>query len=134
MKRLATALTGLLLCAVAPGCLTIADDDGPILSVELYWDARPDDADKFVGGTCHTAGVESMEWKLIKHENDKDTVVAQGDEQCANAIDVIEPDWGEYTLEVTGRDADDEPLWNVECAGLRVLRFDVGYECDIEAP
>jgi hypothetical protein len=61
-------------------------------------------------------------------------VVAQREEACANAIDVIEPDWGEYTLEVTGRDENDEPLWNVECSGLRVLRFDVGYECDIEAP
>jgi hypothetical protein len=124
----------LLLCAVAPGCLIIADDDGPILSVELYWDARPDDSDKFVGGTCREAGVENMEWKLIKHEDGKDEVVAMRDEPCANAIDVIEPDWGEYTLEVTGRDESDEALWNVECSGLRVLRFDVGYECDIEAP
>ena len=133
MKRLLGSFTGLLLCAAASGCLTVADDEGPILSIELFWDERPDD-DMFVGGTCNGADVEWMEWKLIRHQDGKDEVVAERDEPCANAIDVLEPDRGDYTLEVTGRTEDGEALWNVECTGLTVLRFDVAYECDIEAP
>lgn len=134
MKRLASAVTVLLLCAAASGCLTVADDDGPILSIELFWDARPE-TDSFVAGTCNSADVERMEWKLILHrEGEPDEVVAERDEECHNAIDVLEPERGDYTLEVTGRTEDGGALWNVECTGLTVLRFDVAYECDIEAP
>jgi hypothetical protein len=114
--------------------LTVADDEGPILAIELLWDSRPE-TDAFVGGTCRSAGVEWMEWRLIRQrEGEPDEVVAERDEPCHNAIDVLEPEVGEYTLEVTGRTEDDEALWNVECTRLKVLRFDVAYECDIEAP
>lgn len=134
MKRLACAVLGLLLCAGASGCLTVADDDGPILSIELYWDESPGN-DGFEGGTCRGAGVDEMEWRLILHQDGKDDeVVAERTEKCANAIDVLEPERGNYTLELTGRDEDGAELWNVECTGLTVLRFDVAYECDIEAP
>jgi hypothetical protein len=133
VKRLASAVTVVLLCATS-GCLTVADDEGPILAIELFWDSRPE-TDSFVGGTCRSAGVEWMEWRLIRQrEGEADEVVAERDEPCHNAIDVLEPEVGEYTLEVTGRTDDDEALWNVECTGLKVLRFDVAYECDIEAP
>jgi hypothetical protein len=134
VKRLASAVPLLLLCAAASGCLTVADDDGPILSIELFWDARPE-TNSFVGGTCLSADVESMEWRLILHHEDgEDEVVAEREEKCHNAIDVLEPERGDYTLEVTGRTEDGDALWNVECTGLTVLRFDVAYECDIEAP
>jgi hypothetical protein len=114
--------------------LTVADDDGPILSIELFWDARPE-TNSFVAGTCLSADVESMEWQLILHHEDgEDEVVAEREEKCHNAIDVLEPERGDYTLEVTGRTEDGDALWNVECTGLTVLRFDVAYECDIEAP
>lgn len=134
MKRLACAVTSLLLSAGASGCLTVADDDGPILSVELYWDQRPD-SDSFEGGTCRGAGVDKIDWRLVlQREGEEDAVVAERTQKCTNAIDVIEPDRGEYTLEVTGLDESGAALWNVDCTGLKVLRFDVAYECDIEAP
>lgn len=133
MKRLACAVLGLLLCAGASGCLTVADDEGPILSIELYWDERPESR-TFEGGTCRSAGVDEIEWRLLLHHpGEKDEVVAERTQACTNAIDVLEPDRGEYTLELTGRDDDGAALWNVECTRLTVLRFDVTYECDIDA-
>ena len=130
----ASFAVALLLVGTSPGCLTVVDDDGPILSIELFWDARPE-TDAFVAGTCKSADVERMEWKLILHrEGEPDEVVAERDEACHNAIDVLEPERGDYTLEVTGLTKDGDALWNVECTGLSVLRFDVAYECDIEAP
>jgi hypothetical protein len=192
VKRLASAVTGLLLCAAASGCLTVADDEGPILTILLFWDERPDDTESFVSGTCNSADVDVMEWRLIRqldepppecdddrdgdatpnadddddrdpcvpdehadacaagdsdddgelNESDPDRdlpcdlelVVAERDEECADAFDVLEPSPGEYTLQMTGLNEDDEALWNVDCTGLTVLRFDVAYECDIEAP
>jgi len=38
---------------------------------------------------------------------------------------------GHYRLEITGKDENDHPVWSSTCTGLSVLRFDVGYECDI---
>jgi hypothetical protein len=195
VKRLASAVTVLLLCVAASGCLTVANDDGPILAIDLYWDARPE-TDAFVAGTCNSADVARMEWGLFLNideppsecgddrdgdgtpntrdkpvgvadsdpcvpdadaeacptgDSDGDEVpnsldvdndppcdlaelVANRDEDCHNAIDVLEPERGDYTLKVTGRTGADDALWNVECTGLNVLRFDVAYECDIEAP
>ena len=40
------ALAGLLRPR-RPGCLTVADDEGPILSIELFWDARPESTEFF---------------------------------------------------------------------------------------
>jgi hypothetical protein len=118
----------------------VVDDDGPILSIELFWDARPDSS-SFVAGTCFDGDVRTMDWRLIDAETGD--VVARRSEACANGIDVIDPDPGEYELELTGyrrvlaaegEPPVDEPLWNVTCTGLVVLRFDVAYECNIEAP
>jgi len=132
VKTVATALSALLLCLGALGCLAVSDDDGPILSIELFWDEKPDTA-KFVAGTCNGADVDRMEWMLIRTDGDRDEVVATGDEDCANGIDVLEPENGEYSLEITGYDDDDQPLWDRVCEGFAVLRFDVGYRCDIDA-
>ena len=134
MKRLACAVLGLLLCAGASGCLTVADDEGPILSIELYWDEQPE-SDAFEPGTCNSADVDEIEWRLIRVEKGKDDeVVAKRKQACTNAIDVLEPKRGEYTLEITGRDDEGQALWTVDCTDLNVLRFDVAYECDIAAP
>lgn len=129
MKRLALAL-GLAL--LAAGCLTFARGDGPLMAIELFWDEdedpATDDADNFEGGFCATADVERMEWAL--YDEDGDLVDAR-EEDCADAIDVIEPKPGVYQLEVTGYDDDGDARWGVCCEVLRVLRFDVAYACDI---
>ena len=136
----ATGAVLLMLLGAASGCLTVVDDDGPILSIELFWDSRPDDG-TFVAGTCFDGDVHRMAWQLIDSESGD--VVAERSEACANGIDVIDPDTGEYELVLTGfrrviaaegEEPVDEPLWNVTCTGLTVLRFDVAYECEIEAP
>ena len=133
MNRLAPALLGLL-CLSAQGCLTVADDEGPILSIELFWDVKTD-SDAFQGGTCRSADVDWMEWKLVRTDDgSNDVVVERRQEPCAKGIDVLEPDRGEYTLEITGHSKDNETIWDVECTGLKVLRFDVAYECDIPSP
>jgi len=118
------------------GCLTVDDDEGPILSIELFWDARPGD-DRFFGGRCTEAGVHWMEWTLYRSDTGEE--VATRNEPCADGIDVIDPKPGDYWLEITGFDEDDEPIWQASCpeaedASLTVLRFDVAYRCDIPAP
>jgi hypothetical protein len=164
VKGLATALSGVLVCVCAPGCLTVADDEGPILSIELYWDQKTETTG-FSGGTCRSAGVASMEWKLIRTDvgggtgrdagmtpdggmmAEEDNVVADGNQKCTDALDVLEPERGEYKLEVIGYDEAGEALWSqrtlddndevvVEpqpCDNLVVLRFNVAYACEIEA-
>jgi hypothetical protein len=135
-------LLGLLLAPLG-GCLTVADDDGPIMSIELLWDALPE-RQGFLAATCETAGVASMSWTLYPLVPDPDsdpdapdlirgTSVADGDEPCADAIDVIDPSAGAYELELVGFDGDDEAVWAVDCTDLRVTRFDVAYECDVPA-
>jgi hypothetical protein len=138
MRRNTTrrAVIALVLLLGFSGCLTVDDDDGPILSIELFWDARPED-DRFLEGTCRQAGVEWMEWTL--YDDDTGEEVATRNEPCADGIDVIDPRPGDYRLEITGLDEDDVPIWEATCptdraATLTVLRFDVAYGCDIVAP
>lgn len=139
-----TGVLALLLATASPGCLAVADDEGPLMSLELFWDARPNTED-FFGGTCREADVRWMEWTLFRLQTDRDgnvideIEVASRSEPCADAIDVIEPRPGEYRLEIVGLDADDEEVWQATCPvseeeSLVVLRFDVAYACDIEAP
>ena len=148
------ALAGL---AFAPGCLTVSDDHGPTLSVEIFWDAKPDSSDAFRGSDCYGAKVDRMEWALWRGSNDKCSsadedagdcrpadpetdgvesfVLWTGDQDnCRNAIDVIDPGPGVYELDLTGMDADGAALWKATCSGLTLLRFDVAYECDVPAP
>jgi hypothetical protein len=131
--------TGILAVAFAlglSGCLTVDDDEGPIMSLELYWDARPA-SDGFLEGTCNDADVAWMDWTLYR--TDTDDEVATRSEACADGIDVIDPKPGEYWLEITGFDAEDNAIWHATCpededSTLTVLRFDVAYACNIPAP
>lgn len=115
------------------GCLTVADDEGPILSVELYWDEMDDD--DFVGGTCDTAGVTTMEWHLLDADGEEvETNVSTARDsthRCYNAIDILGLSPGTYRLEITGYDENDVPRWTQTSGELKVLRFDVTYAFDI---
>ena len=127
-------IAGLSALALAgTGCLTVADDEGPILSVELYWDEEPDNG--FVGGTCETAGVEAMEWHLLDADGEEvqtNISSARGSAHpCYNAIDILGLDPGTYRLEISGYDEEDNLRWTETSGELKVLRFDVMYAFDI---
>ena len=115
------------------GCLTVADDEGPILSVELYWDEEPERG--FVGGTCETAGVDTMEWHLLDADGEEvETNVSTARDsthRCYNAIDILGLPPGTYRLEITGYDEDNIERWTQTSGELKVLRFDVTYAFDI---
>jgi hypothetical protein len=116
--------------------LTVDDDEGPIMSLELYWDVRPASTG-FVEGTCGEADVARMDWALYR--TDSDDPVAEQSESCKDGIDVINPTPGEYWLEITGFDTEDNAIWHATCpededSALTVLRFDVAYACNIPAP
>jgi len=123
------------LCSMAllSGCLTVADDEGPILSVELYWDEEPGSG--FEGGTCESADVEEMEWTLLDDNGDEVQTSLSGDRDsihhCYNAIDILGLDPGTYRLEITGYDSDGNARWSETSGELQVLRFDVSYRFDI---
>jgi hypothetical protein len=143
MARLSGYAIALMLGTLAGGCFDLSDSRGPVMSVDLCWDEQPGDG--FKGGncahsnndgTCDTAGVTHMTWSLkpvIPGMNiDSIKEVAGASESCANGIDIVEPSPGAYTLEITGQNSDGEMLWQHTCKGLDVLRFDIGYECDID--
>jgi hypothetical protein len=115
------------------GCLTVADDEGPILSVELYWDEEPENG--FIGGTCETAGVETMEWHLLDADGEEvQTNISSARSSahlCYNAIDILGLDPGTYRLEIAGYDSDNVLRWTETSGPLKVLRFDVMYAFDI---
>lgn len=138
------------------GCLTVSDDEGPTLSIEIFWDDEPETT-AFQGEDCYGARVDRMEWALWQGSDqpcstadleegvcrradpDVDTVSsfsvwATDETNCRNAIDVIDAPPGTYELDLTGIDEDGVPMWQATCAGLTVLRFDVAYECDVPAP
>ena len=50
---------------------------------------------------------------------------------------MIEPRPGDYELDITGIDEDEQAKWTVTCGEpggyLTIVRFDVAYDCDIEA-
>ena len=126
------ALFSLLL--LSSSCLTVADDEGPILSVELYWDEEPDNG--FVAGECETAGVETMEWHLLDADGEEvETNISgtrESEHPCYNAIDILGLEHGTYTLEISGYDNDGNKRWTQTSAPLKVLRFDVAYSFKIE--
>jgi hypothetical protein len=129
-----------LLIATAPAACLDAEDEVE-MTVFLAWDQRPD-AETFRGTSCTEAGVDRADWRLIRA---KDGVqVAEGVDACCPAgapceasVDwllISEPSPGDYTLEITGLDASDAALWGARCTGLRVMRFDRTYRCDIPSP
>lgn len=110
-------------------CLTVGDDQGAVLRIELFWDERVGTS-AFDAGTCHSAGVERMDWSLHDENGEE---VAGNEEVCADTIDVLDSVPGEYELSITGYDDNGDEQWRGKCTKLLVLRFDVGYRCDIDA-
>jgi hypothetical protein len=127
------ASIGLFACAAlaAAGCVFGNNSDRPVLSVDLLWDKSP--GERFASGSCESADVVYMEWKLedekghsVRKSEDED------DKECQAGFDFFDLEPGEYTLTVTGYDADDAPVWASECTGLSIERFDSLYACRIE--
>lgn len=125
------------LAFASTSCLTVADDEGPILSVELYWDEEPA-RNEFVGGTCETAGVDEMEWHLLDADLEEiETNIStarDGTHPCYNAIDILGLAPGTYRLEMygySGSGSDKQLRWQETSGELNVLRFDVMYAFDI---
>jgi hypothetical protein len=130
VARLATCAIALLLATAASGCLDFTGHQATVMSVELYWDEQPGTA-AFAGGTCRSAGVDTMTWSLTRVDTGKK--VAGDTEPCTNGLDVLDPAPADYTLKISGNDKNGKTLWAATCKGLAVLRFDVGYSCDIDA-
>lgn len=140
MRALSYCVLAVLAGLGASGCLDFSDNRGAIMSIELCWDEQPGDG--FVGkhcvdasgdrGTCESAGVDSMDWTLTNAATGKK--VASRSEDCANGIDVVDPAPGRYTLSISGTDKDQTITWKSTCKSLDLLRFDIGYECDVDAP
>lgn len=131
---------GLLLALASSSCLDA--EDGVDMTVYLYWDQRSD-SDSFRPATCRIAGVERMEWTLVRQADGEQ--VAEGvdfccdgpERDCGESIDwvlISEPSPGDYTLNITGFDHANAALWGAKCDGLRVTRFDETYSCDIPGP
>jgi hypothetical protein len=106
------------------GCVIGNDSDPPVLSVDLYWDTEHD-SDR----TCKTAKVETMDFRLL---DARQNVVEerQGDE-CRNGFEFTHARLGDYVLEVTGYDADNNPVWSASC-DLYLDRFDRLFRCDVD--
>lgn len=140
MRRFSHYAIVVLLAAGASGCLDFSDRRGAIMSIELCWDEQPGAG--FVGrncvnsnkGTCDRAGVSTIHWTLTRAGVAKP--VAEDSQDCTNGFDVGDPPPtpGAYTLSITGTNKDGSVTWEGTCKGLDVLRFDVAYECDVEAP
>lgn len=128
-EALRKALVMVLFVLGASGCLTVGDDTGPILHIELFWDERTGSS-SFLGGTCHSADVDAMDWALRDADGRE---VAGQSEVCADAIEIGDMLPGEYELDVKGFDAAGVELWSVTCSGLLVVRFDMAFACDVLA-
>lgn len=132
-------MTGALL-ASATSCLD-AGSAAPSIAVLLYWDELPD-SDGFRSGTCGEAGVDHMEWRLVRTRDG--VAVAEGVDACCtrervcetsiDSVVVDQPAPGDYALEITGFDANGAPRWGKRCEGLHVTRFDQAYRCDVPGP
>jgi len=131
MSKVFLGLVLSTLVTLTTGCFAV-NDNGPIMSVELFWDEQPN-GQRFSPGDCSSAGVDAMQWSLLKVEGNRRLAVDGRKEACADAIDIFEPAPGEYILKVVGDDAQGKTLWNDECSMLWVSRFDVAYDCNISA-
>jgi hypothetical protein len=132
MGKAILGLLGLGLVLNSTGCFAV-NDQGPVMSLELYWDEEPDGS-KFIGGDCEGAGVDTMDWTLFSIDGKRKTKATSRREPCADGIDIIDPKPGQYRLEIVGEDAKGKSLWKDSCDVLWVTRFDVSYDCDITAP
>ena len=126
-RGIVAALAGLVLA----GCFGNANDQRPVLGIDLYWDTKIDDPD-FRAGDCDDPDpqVDWMQWALVDEEG---VEVASGEGVCPIGIDINGMEPGLYTLEVDGYDDNDVKLWSSACDQIDVRRFDVFYVCDILA-
>lgn len=123
------ALLGSL--AASAGCVMGNDNDPPVLSVDLYWETE-----RYSDRTCTKANVAAMGFRLLDAQGE---VIAQnaseeqyqGASRCVNGIDFPDLDLGDYSLELTGYDADHNIAWRGTC-DLSLDRFDRLYSCDIQ--
>ena len=127
MAKLANWTLALALATAATGCLDFSDNEGPIMSIELFWDERPD------GSRLHRRhvrerGVETMQWSL-RNSNGKE--VATRKEACANGIDVVDPKPGTYHLQITGSDEEQQPGVDRDVHGLERAALRRRLQCDI---
>ena len=112
------------------GCVVGNDSDPPELNVDLYWD-RTSQEDRFSGGTCDSAGVVWMDWK-ISRDDEEIASSEEGGVECNDGFRFPDLTSGIYTLTATGYDEDDQARWYAVCDGLELGRFDVLYACDID--
>lgn len=122
------SVTLLAALALSLGGCILNDRDESILSIELLWDERTDEG--FTEGTCRSADVDWMVWSLLDADGRE---IADGDEECAEFIDIFNLPPGGYALVIDGFTADYTPLWSTRCEGLELRRFDTLFVCDVEA-
>jgi hypothetical protein len=140
MAKVAQYAIALALAAAASGCFDFSGTGGPLMSIELCWDEKPGTG--FVGsdcvntgqGTCESAGVTNMKWSLTRADNGEVVAQSVANAKCKSGMDVVDPAPGRYTLSISGTDKDGTVAWKSSCKGLDVLRFDIGYECNVDAP
>jgi hypothetical protein len=143
MARVSVYAIASLLAVASSGCFDFSGNGAPLMSVELCWDEQPGAG--FVGGncanstgqqgTCESAGVTQMMWTLTRADNGKQVAESAGTStKCKSGMDIVDPAPGRYTLSISGTDKDGNMLWKSSCKNLDVLRFDIAYECNVDAP
>ena len=114
----------LTVASALSGCVLGNDSDPPILAVDLFWES-----DRHLDGTCKSADVGNMDFRLLDAQDE--VVEEQSDRRCANGFEFTHAEPGDYTLEVTGYDAEHNQAWTGQC-DLRLDRFDRIYKCQVE--
>jgi hypothetical protein len=106
------------------GCVVGNDSDPPVLSVDLYWDTE-----RYSDRTCESSDVATMDYRLLDAR--QNVVNEQQGIGCRNGFDFTDAPLGDYVLEVTGYDADDNSAWSASC-DLYLDRFDRLFRCDVD--
>jgi hypothetical protein len=75
-----------------------------------------------------------MSWTLTQVESGKTVATSVKGAKCKSGMDIVDPAPGRYALKISGTDKDGNMLWQSTCKGLDVLRFDIAYECNVDAP
>jgi len=123
-----TAEVWVVLASLSIAACSIGDDNSPpVLSVELFWETERQSA-----RTCAAAGVASMDFELLDERGD--VIVREEDTErghaCRDGFDFPDLTLGDYTLMVTGYDANQNAAWSGNCP-MRLDRFDRLYDCDV---
>lgn len=115
-------------CVTASGCVLGNDNDRPVLAVDPLWDLSP--GPRFLGGSCEKAGVDWMTWEI--QDSRGRTLEKSTDLEPCKPLDFLDLTPGTYTVVLTGYDQDEQPRWNATHKGLRLSRFDVLYELEVD--